>query len=128
MKAKEVPKKLDLGAEEAPIIVPFFALSLHPVKDSSQPASSQVTEAALAENLTEPVAGEPDWSQVPMVELAYEAVTYEVSPPVTKGGPRVRPRITFKVLRLTNTTPVAKGSRLMVTKRVPNNLHIGSCD
>ena len=136
VKAKEVPKKLVAGAEEAVIIVPFFALALQPVKDSSQPASSQVKDSsqpassqvkeAASVEVTEPVSGEPDWSKVPMAELAYEAVTYEVSPPVTKGGPRARPRITIKVLRLTNTTPVAKGSRLFVTKRVPNNLHIGS--
>ena len=115
MRMKSVPKQLVLGTEEAVTIVPYFALALHPVGA----ALSQVVSSAAS---SEPAESEAASSQEPGAELQYEVVTYEVPPPMTKGGPRARPRVTLTVVRLTNPSPVAKGARLFVKDRSPKSL------
>lgn len=111
VRPKPVPKKLVLGTEEAVTIVPYFALALHPV-----------AAAISAGAPSEPAVSEAASSQEPGAELQYEVVTYEVPPPMTKGGPRARPKVTLTVVRLTNPSPVAKGARLFVKDRSPSRL------
>ena len=111
VRMRPVPKKLVLDTEEAVTIVPYFALALHPVG-----------AAISAEAPSEPAVSEAASSQEPGAELQYEVVTYEVPPPMAKGGPRARPKVTLTVVRLTNPSPVAKGARLFVKDRSPKSL------
>lgn len=108
VKPRAVPKRLVVGQEEAVAIVPFFALALHPA--GGDEASSQ-----------DPGADEAS-SQDPQAEIVYDVACFDIPPPMLRGGRGARPKVTMKVVCLTNPSPVAKGARLFVRARPPRSL------
>jgi len=111
VKPRGVPKRLVVSQEAAVCIVPFFALALHPA-GATRPATSG-----------DPGTDEAS-SQEPQGELAYDVATYDIPPPITKGGRGARPKITMRVVCMTNPGPVAKGARIFVRERAPRSMEV----
>jgi hypothetical protein len=103
VKPRALPKRMVVGEETAAVLVPYFALALHPVADGS-PAAEAL-------------------SQEPNAELVYSIATLEVVAPAMKGAGRgMRSKVSIEMVCLTNSTKIKKGARLYVSQRTPGTL------
>ena len=98
VKPKAVPKKMALSQERAVVLVPFWCLA-------SKPESSD--------------------GQTNAQPLEYKTATIPLGTPcsVEKGVRTTRGSISMRVLYMSNSSPLVKGTRIFITTRPPNALH-----